>query len=362
MGSDCKADTLVRDTTNSSLQNSVVSPQPVKYSDEGKSINATSALSQKPTVVTERLNLPYSTNASDLRLDARSPDSNYLISNFDRYKARVSEVVPQQLSEPENSTPDKSQYNLFNPTPRKYWRDFSTDRPDKTETPFTVDAGNFTMEADLFIYTKTINKADDTLTESFNYFVPNFKVGLTNNIDLQIIPEVNKVVRTKLRDGSRQEISGFGDTTVRLKVNFWGNDDGDTAFGVLPFVKFPTNQNSLGNSSIEGGIIFPFAVKLSDTWDVGMQTEADFNRNADDSSYKIAFVNTISFGHELSDLWSTYFELYTSTGIDKGFVATFDTGLKYLLTKNIQLDAGVNIGLTEAADAIQPFLGVSVRF
>lgn len=306
MVSDCKADILVKDILNKPLQNLVVSPQPIKYSDEGKSINATSELSQKPTVITERLNSPiYSTNARDLRLDARS-----LVSNFDAYKSRVAETVTQQPREPENSTPDKSRYNLFNPTPRKYWRDFSTDRPDKTETPFTVDAGNFTMEADLFIYTKNINKADETLTESFNYFVPNFKVGLTNNIDLQIIPEVNKVVRTKLRDGSRQEVSGFGDTTVRLKVNFWGNDDGDTAFGVLPFIKFPTSQNGLGNSSIEGGIIFPFAVKLSDTWDVGMQTEADFNRNADDSEYKIAFVNSVSFGHQLSDLWSTYFDLY----------------------------------------------------
>ena len=36
--------------------------------------------------------------------------------------------------------------------------------------------------------------------------------------------------------------------------------------------------------------------------------------------------------------------------------------LKYLLTENVQLDAGVNIGLTEATDAVQPFLGLSVRF
>ncbi|WP_223300931.1 transporter [Oscillatoria nigro-viridis] len=56
--------------------------------------------------------------------------------------------------------------------------------------------------------------------------------------------------------------------------------------------------------------------------------------------------------------------MFTEQTTERGsqFVATFDTGLKYLLTENIQLDAGVNIGLTQAADDIQPFMGVSVRF
>ena len=217
------------------------------------------------------------------------------------------------------------------------------------------------MEADLFVYTKDIDRPNDTTTESYNYFVPNFKVGLTNNVDLQVIPQVYNVVSTRTGNQSAQRVSGFGDTTVRVKVNFWGNDGGKTALGMMPFVKIPTSQNGIGNGSVEGGIIIPFAVKLSETWDVGMQTELDLNAKGG-GSYNVGFVNTISFGHELSDKWSTYFELYTNTGAERGFAATFDTGLKYLSAENVQLDAGVNIGLTEAAEAIQPFLGLSVRF
>ena len=41
---------------------------------------------------------------------------------------------------------------------------------------------------------------------------------------------------------------------------------------------------------------------------------------------------------------------------------TVDLGLTYGLTDNIQLDAGVNIGLTASADDINPFLGLSLRF
>ncbi len=36
---------------------------------------------------------------------------------------------------------DKGSYNLFKPTPREFMRGMSTDRPDQTESPYTVDAG-----------------------------------------------------------------------------------------------------------------------------------------------------------------------------------------------------------------------------
>ena len=202
---DSQAQPLIQKTFNNQLD---LSNNPLSSSSALSSLldsgNTTPGLAQKPKTAIDRLN-----------------------STSPRYA---------QSPEPNSPPPDKSQYNLFNPTPRKLWRNFSTDRPHKTETPFTVDAGRFTMEADLFIYTKNIDRPNNTTTESYNYFVPNFKVGLTN------------------------------------------------------------------------------------------------------------------------------FELYTNTGTGKGFAATFDTGLKYLLTENVQLDAGVNIGLTEAADAFQPFLGMSVRF
>ena len=47
---------------------------------------------------------------------------------------------------------DKSQYNLFNPTPRDLWRPLSADRPDITESPITVDAAAVQLETSFFVY------------------------------------------------------------------------------------------------------------------------------------------------------------------------------------------------------------------
>jgi hypothetical protein len=50
------------------------------------------------------------------------------------------------------------------------------------------------------------------------------------------------------------------------------------------------------------------------------------------------------------------------TGRGAEFVATFDTGFRYLVTPDFSLDAGLNIGLTKAADDLNPFVGFAVRF
>jgi hypothetical protein len=38
------------------------------------------------------------------------------------------------------------------------------------------------------------------------------------------------------------------------------------------------------------------------------------------------------------------------------------TGVTYRLSKNLQLDAGINVGVTPAADRFNPFVGLAVRF
>jgi hypothetical protein len=55
-------------------------------------------------------------------------------------------------NEEEAKCPDKSQYTLFNPTPADCMREFDPDRPDVTDSPFTIDAGHIEFETGLFSY------------------------------------------------------------------------------------------------------------------------------------------------------------------------------------------------------------------
>lgn len=259
---------------------------------------------------------------------------------------------------------DKSAFSLWNRTPEGQLRDLTTDRPDLTESPITVDAGWWQLEMDVVAHTSDHDTADgaNVKATATSFAAINLKVGLTSNVDLQTVVETYNVVRVDdLVGGTRERITGFGDVTSRLKVNFWGNDGGPTAFAIMPFVKWPTNQHHLGNNSVEGGIILPYSVSLPAGWDLGMMTELDFVRNEADTGYATDWVNSITVGHDLTEKLGFYLELATTLTHGRD-VASFDAGLTYGVTRHLQLDCGVNLGLTKATEDYTVFTGVSVRF
>ena len=208
-------------------------------------------------------------------------------------------------------SPDKSRYNLFRPTPDALLREMATDRPDKTESAYSVDAGHFQVEMDLLSY--TYDRSDTETLEAWAIAPINLKVGVLNNVDLQIIAESYNIQRTKDRStNSSTRLSGFGDLLLRCKTNLWGNDGGPTALSVMPFMKLPTNQNGLGNRAVEGGVIFPFAMDLPADWGFGAQAEVDYIQNSGNSDYHGEFINTVTVSHDIIGKLGGYVELFSN--------------------------------------------------
>jgi len=263
----------------------------------------------------------------------------------------------------ENSpTVDKSEFNLFNPTPPALMRELAPDRPDQTETPHTVDAGHFQLEMDFANF--TYNHSQNETTRAWNVAPVNLKAGLLNNVDLQFILDDYFHVHTEDRAAGASDRSGFGDLTTRLKINLWGNDSGLTAFGLLPYLKFPVNTGHLGNDGLEGGIILPFAMKLPADFELGAETAAGVFRNQNNSDYHEEFIGSVTVDHEIIGKLSGYLELFGNATTERhsGWIGTVDLGLEYLVTENIQLDCGCNLGISPAADTVLAFSGITVRF
>ncbi len=262
---------------------------------------------------------------------------------------------------------DKSGYNLFRRTPDELLRELITDRPDKTESPYTVDAGHYQLEMDLLSCTFDRPEVEGTRQSVRTFAIApiNLKVGLFNNTDLQIVAQTYYIQRTRDGDANTPDvISGFGDVLVRLKTNLWGNDRGSTAFGLMPFVKFPTNQHHLGNRALEGGIIFPLAIKLPREWELGAMTELDYLQNSAGSDYHEEFINSVTVGHGIIGELAGYLEFFSAVSTEgtADWIGTFDFGFTYKVTANFQLDAGMNVGVTRSAENLNPFIGFSVRY
>jgi hypothetical protein len=266
---------------------------------------------------------------------------------------------------PAQPAPDKSRFSLTNPTPRALLREMSTDRPDKTESPYTVDAGRVQVEFDLLSLTTDRRREgpDVIRSRSLSVLPVNLKLGLTNRTDLQILVEPY-VHQRERRAGSSDTVDGFGDVTLRLKRNLWGNDGGDTALALMPFVKLPTSSAGIGNDAVEFGIIVPLAIGVSDQVGIGLMTEIDMLQESDGRGYALTFVNSATIAFALTDRLGLYTEAFTERSTEAGakWVTAGDLGLTYALSDDLQLDGGVNIGITEAADDLNLFLGISRRF
>ncbi len=282
---------------------------------------------------------------------------------FWRFSILLGLITPVALTDAADELENKSRYNLFNSTPANLLRELATDRPDKTEGPTTVDAGHCQFEMDFATF--TYDRTDGVRTKNWNIAPFNIRVGLLNTVELSLIFE--SYLREAIDDRSARTtsiLSGIGDFTTRLKINLWGDDGGQTAFALFPFVKFPTSTGGPGNALVEGGAIFPFSIKLPAKVDMGMETGVSFLRNESGGNYHQEFVNSVTFTREIIGKLSGYCEFFSGviTEHDSDWIATVDLGVTYALTENLQLDCGCNIGVTRAADDINAFSGISVRF
>jgi hypothetical protein len=87
-------------------------------------------------------------------------------------------------------------------------------------------------------------------------------------------------------------------------------------------------------------------------------------RSDDKPAYHAEYLASASLAYEWTEALSTYYEVAArfNTGNPLGDVAFLATGFTYKLTKNLQFDGGVRFGVTNAADRIAPFVGVSARY
>ena len=245
---------------------------------------------------------------------------------------------------------DKSGYTIFNPTPRELWRDLAPDRPDATESPITVDAGVWAIEASYFDWRQNNN------LDSYTVVATNLKVGLTNDTDLQFV--FDAFTHENLGGGASNQ--GFSDVQLRLKHNLWGNDGGNTAFALFPYIKLPTGTE-LSNGEVEGGLMLPFGMDLAEGLSLGLMGQIDAVYNDVTDSYDAQFLHTAVLGIDLTESIGTYLEYIGITG-PGSYQTYFAGGFTYWVSEDLVFDWGTQIGLNDHSEDLGVFGGFTKRF
>ena len=143
-------------------------------------------------------------------------------------------------------------------------------------------------------------------------------------------------------------------------MNFWGNDGGETALGLITDLRLPTAASGLGNGAVEGTVLLPVSIELGGGWDLGAMTGIDFVRS-EAGRRRCGWINSVTTGHDLTKTLAGYIELATETGADAP-VTTFDAGLTFKLSADMQFDVGAQFGLSRAAADTVIFTGLTRRY
>lgn len=272
----------------------------------------------------------------------------------------LSEVARAQSADPV----DKSQYWLLNPVPADQMRDFSTDRPPKANSPYTVDAGHFQYETDIVNFSNLATGAGYTGT----LLVPNptFKVGLTNTIDFEVnAPTLVGVHTFNSATNVSSTTWGIDDVFVRTKFNLWGDDAGKSALALIPYVKAPTAPPGIGNGAVEEGIIAPLSFSLPAEFTLLFNSEIDLLKDSAGDGRHANYVNLVNLSRQVVKDVTLYVEFWSDYDDDPTLRTTqysFDLAVTWLARPNLQFDAGVFFGLNSATPNVQVFAGVSQRF
>ena len=255
-------------------------------------------------------------------------------------------------------TPVRS-YSLFNPVPKNSMREMETDRPDVTESPYTVDAGHFQYETDIVKLKKERSDLQHSQTILINQ--ANIKIGITNSTAIQIGFQSYGIQKEKdLSTGSSITAKGMGDVSLRIKQNIIGNNNGNFALALLPYIKFPTSAYD-DESRFEGGLIVPMTYKLPGEWTLGFQVEVDRLKDKDQPAMHTEFLQTLTISHPLLKGIDGIAETYYTYDFKSHEISNFiNAAIQLEVIKDFKLDAGLNYGLQHRADK-QYFMGASFR-
>ncbi|HEV8407900.1 MAG TPA: transporter [Sphingomicrobium sp.] len=234
------------------------------------------------------------------------------------------------------------------------------DRPGKATSACTVPQGRWQLEASLADW--TLQKGDGDRDTSLVLGETTLKYGLTDASDIEV--DVTPFERSRVSAGGIHE-SGVGDVDVIYKQRLT-RSDAPLQIIAMPFIKVPTANHSLGNGKWEGGLEFPAGYQIPKTpLSLGLTPELDWVANGDGHGHHLAMEQVATLGWTVSDKLDLSAEIWGGWDWDPAGTtrqASADGSLAYLLTNDVQLDAGANFGLNSATPDVELYGGVSVRF
>ena len=236
------------------------------------------------------------------------------------------------------------------------------DRPGKATGTCTVAPGHFQVEAGLASWSLLKDSGVRETSLTLGETVIKFGVGERTELAVDMTPYARKMLRT---GEIKTSASGFGDTTFQLKHRVTAND-APVEIALLPAVKIPTAKHDIGNGKLEAALLVPISYSIPNSkLSIGATPEVDWLADGDGRGHHSAMAQVLTLGWQAAPRLTVGAELWGQWDWDPAGTtrqASIDGSIAYLISNDVQVDGGLNLGLNGATPDVELYAGASVRF
>lgn len=257
---------------------------------------------------------------------------------------------------------DETSYGLLDPKPDGKLREFNPDRPGQSHDPTTINGGHAAVEIGGFEHVFDPRGPSATTTRNYIYANTNLRLGLTDSVEFQVGAPLSNLYRMSGDEVARGK--GIGDTTLGIKANLLGNDGGEHQLAILPTIKLPTSAAMIGNGFVEANFALPYNYNFTRDLALTLEPSVALLRNTPNTRYRDGLGFIAGLDQRIGRVVIASVEVAVQASTERKQATTWSVSpsLAYFLTKNLQLDVGVTLGLNKATPRYDPSLGVSARF
>lgn len=228
----------------------------------------------------------------------------------------------------------------------------SADRPDFTEGTGIIPRGHVQVEGGT-----TLTRVEDVDIHTLGELLVRFGIGERSE------GRIGLGSYTRIDDGL-QEISGFEDPTVELKIRFTEEAGelapGQPAVALILGTTVPAGDQELTSDEWAPAAVFAFGWDL-DRFSVGANLGGSYE--AGDDRFVQAF-GSLTGGFSVTDRLGTYLEWYGFSEEAKDGPSTHyvNGGISFLINDDLIVDARIGTGLNDADPDWFAGVGGAIRF
>ena len=237
----------------------------------------------------------------------------------------------------------------------------ATDRPDFVESSDVVGKGRVQIETSL-----AWERDRQAGLRSWERSTPSLlRIGIADTWELRF--ESDGALRSRETDGLTTDRSrGWSDLSVGLK---WHQQDGNEEAGTpgmgwLFHVDGNTGSRAYRGQGLRPSLRFVAEWDLPQGFSLGLMPGIYLDRN-DEGKRFTGGILAVVLGKSLAEKLRGFVEVSGQQLASKGNggnVITFDTGMAYLLSNDMQVDVALSRGLTKTTPDLSWTVGFSIRF